>query len=176
MKITLKFTGFGYYPIPANLLDICKDITLDSLYEIDDFASKYTKNEIIESAMRSNYEFPESDDIKLVITFHDEKKLREYALYTKDDKEFLEFDVLNFLKDNITNKNIINQLKNFFECKNYIPNDLIAFISNINDNSIIQILHDYSNLCYLSHRLLKEYIFNNIVVKEEKNKCLKKEI
>ena len=173
MNLNLKFDKYGYYPLHASLLDICDKQSLSNLEDSDEFTSKYTLEEILESAKRSNMVFPASENIKLIITYLENSKIREYKAYTKDDNEFLEFDVLEFFKDNISNKNIINQLKNSFECKNYLPEDLIDFVMTINNASIIQILHNYTCLSYYSRRTLKEYIFEKIVPKLE-NKGLQR--
>lgn len=174
MNLNLKFDKYGYYPLQASFLDICDKQTLSTLEEIDEFTSKFTEEEIIESARRSNIVFPASENIKLIITYLDNSKIREYKVYTKNDIEFLEFDVLEFLKGNISNKNVINQLKNFFECKKYIPGDLMEFIVNISTNSIVQIFYGYSKLEYKSKRLLKEYVFYEIVLKSNDNQLLRK--
>jgi len=174
MQIALKIEEYGYYPLTTSFLDICDKPTLATLEDIDEFTKKFTEDEIIESAKKSGIIVPENKKIKLVIFYIQNKTKKECKEYTKDDIEFLEFDVLDFFKDNISNKDVTNQLKNFFECKNYIPEDLTEFVLNINTVSIIQILHGYANLSYYSRRLLKEYIYEKIVPRLDKDELKRK--
>ena len=176
MKLVLKYDIYGFWQLTPFLLDICDVDSLSNYKEIDDFTKKFTLEEIVQSAKRSNMVFPDSQNCRLIIIYEDleNSRIREYKAYTKDDSDFLEFDELEFLKQNITNKDIINQLKNSFTCKNYISEKLLDFIMNINTISIDEIGQKYEELDYDSKRSLKEYIFERIVPRLEKNKLQRK--
>ena len=140
------------------------------------FTCRFTKEAIIESIRRSNM-IADADalyDSNLVIQFEENGKVREYKVYTYDDIDYWTFEVSDFLFRNSDKKNILNQINNYFSNKSYLPKDLIEFSKILNDGSIIQILHEYSNLNYRSIRILKDYVYNEILPKL-KEKTLKRD-
>ena len=177
MILALKFNNNDYYPIVSEYLDILdKDDNITTLEGIDLFTSKYTKEEIIDSIRRSNIIANSEvlNNCELVITYCENKKIREYKVYTKDDIDYLKFDTIDFLFRNISNKNILNRLNNYFSNKSYLPEDLSSFANILNEISIGQLINCYMNLGYRSKRILKNYIFTEILPKTE-SKVLKRD-
>lgn len=175
MQLVIMNEVDGFFPIESSFLDICDKPSISTLKEIDDFTKQFTKEEIFESLIRSNIKFPKMDEnTRLMIIYHEGKTIRRNNAYTKDDSYFLEFDELEFLKDNIDNKDIINQLKNSFACKNHISEELLDFIMSIESVTSEEIEKKYKVLDYKSKRSLKEYIFENVVPRLEKNKLQRK--
>ena len=176
MNLALKFNNNYYYPLEKEFLDIIEVDNIDSLEGIDNFLKKYTKDEIIESIKRSNVVADEEllNNCEIVIIYVENKKIRELKTYTKDDKYYINFDSMDFLFKNFGRKNVINKLNNYFTSKTYLPEDLNLFAENLKSASIGQMINGYILLSYRSRRILKDYIYNEIVLNEEE-KVLKKE-
>ena len=176
MNLALKFNNNYYYPLEKEFLDIIEVDNIDSLEGIDNFLKKYTKDEIIESIKRSNVVADEEllNNCEIVIIYVENKKIRELKTYTKDDKDYINFDSMDFLFKNFGRKNVINKLNNYFTSKTYLPEDLNLFAENLKSASIGQMINGYILLSYRSRRILKDYIYNEIVLNEEE-KVLKKE-
>ena len=176
MNLALKFNNNNYYPIIKEYLDIItNEDDLNTLEGIDLFTSRFTKEEIIDSIKRSN--IIANDEIlnncELVITYTENKKVREFKVYTNDDIDYLNFESMEYLLRNVSNKNALNRLNNYFTSKSYMSEDLIEFASILNNVSIGQLINGYLKLSYKSRRILKDYIFNEMLIKEE-GKVLKR--
>ena len=91
-------------------------------------------------------------------------------VYTADDLEYINLDLVNFINENINDKSIINQICNYFENKNHNPEELKEFDNILKNGSLIQIYNSLSNLTYYSKRLLKGYIYNKIICKNRTKK------
>ena len=176
MNFALKINNNTYYPLCKEYLDITDEYDrLDSLEKIDIFTAKHTDGEIKSSIKRSNILNEEQiDNSELVIIYYDKKRIRELQVYTADNIDYLEFDTLDFILQKSSNKNILNQIDNHFSSKNYIPQDLQQFASILNRYTLIYITVSYDNLCYISRRLLKDYIFNEVLRRIDVNKLERK--
>lgn len=164
MILALKMNNNDYYPLCEDYLDIMtqKD-SLSNLKGIDDFTSQHDEEEIKSSIIRSNILPSEIiDNSQLVIIYKDNEKIREFTVNTLDNLDYIKFDTLEFILQNISNKNIINQIQNHFSSKNYLPQDLQQYVISLNKNSIIYITVTYNELIYISKRILKDYIFNEV--------------
>lgn len=172
MNFAIKLNHNSYYPLCREFLDIMNENdSFNSLEEIDNFTLNHTKLDIMESLKRSNICFP--TDImsnELVIFYVDNKKYRELKVYTADDLEYINLDLVNFINENINDKSIINQICNYFENKNHNPEELKEFANILKNGSLIQIYNSLSNLTYYSKRLLKGYIYNKIICKTRTKK------
>ena len=176
MNLSIVVNNRDYF-LSKEYLDIAtKEDNLTTLYGIDMFTSRFTREDIIESVKRSNIvaDVEALYNSTLVIKYTEKNKMREYKAYTYDDIDYWTFEVGDFLFKNSDKKNILNQMNNYFNNKDYLPKDLIEFSKILNVGSVIQILHEYSNLEYRSIRILKDYIYNEILPKLNA-KTLKKE-
>ena len=177
MVLTLKFNNNDYYPIVREYLDIVTDADdLSSLEGIDNFTAKFTKEEILDSIRRSNIiANPEMlEYAELVITYSENKKIREFKVYANDDIDYLNFDTIAYILKNVSNRNALNKINNHFINKTYLPNDIIEFATILNNVSIGQLINSYIKLSYRSRRILKDYIFEEMYVKENE-KVLKRD-
>jgi hypothetical protein len=177
MNFALKLNNNSYYPLSREFIDIItEEDNLDTLEGIDNFTSKHTKEELIESLKRSNIKFSEDlENTEFIIYYYDNEKNRELKVYTSDDIDYLEFNLIEFIY-HLVDKNVINQIYNYFNSKNYIPKELKQFTIVLKECSIIQIINDLNSLNYYSIRLLKDYVFNEVLKKlEEKKLKLKNE-
>lgn len=169
MNFAIKLNNNSYYPLCKEFLDIMtEEDNLNSLEAIDKFTLKHTKMELIESLKRSNIYFPEDiSNIDFVIYYFENKKNRELKVYTADYVDYVELNLIDFIYEYSNNKNILNQINNYFEKKNYIKDDLKRFTSILKNGSLIQIFSFLDKLDYLSRRLLKDYIYNEIIPKNK---------
>ena len=180
MMLALKFNKNNHYPLYKEYLDITTNIDdLSSLEGIDNFTAKFSKDEIINSVRRSNIIANEEmlEIAKLVIIYKDkeeDKNIREFKVYTNEDIDYLNFETIEYLFRNISNKNILNRLNNHFTNKNYLDEDLINFASILNNISVGQLINSYMKLSYKSIRILKDYIYEEMLIKEEE-KVLKRD-
>lgn len=172
MNFAIKLNNNSYYPLCKEFLDImAEEDNLNSLESIDNFTLKHTKLDLIESLKRSNIYFPEDiSNIDFVIYYFDNKKNRELKVYTADDADYINLNVIEFIYEYANNKNILNQINNYFEKKNYIKEDLKSFTYILKNGSLIQIFDSLQRLSYLSKRLLKDYIYNDILLKNSVKK------
>ena len=183
MNLSLKINNNNYYYLAKEYLDIAIGYNFQTLEGIDEFLFAYPKKDIIEAIRRSNIIANEKilENSELVITYFENKKVRELPVYTFDDIEYISFDVMDFIMRNIAKKNIINQINNYFISKSYLPKDLIEFAKTLKIESINVIINQYITLGYGSRRILKDYIFGEIIPKlDEKmltrdNKVVKNE-
>ena len=176
MNLALKFNNNDYYPLYSEYLDIATDGNdFFSLEGIDNFTAKFTKDEIIDSVRRSNIIANEEllNNCELVIIYTENEKTREFKVYTNDDIDYLNFESMEYLLRNVSNKNTLNRLNNHFINKTYLPKDIIEFAEILNNISIGQLINGYLKLSYKSRRILKDYIFNEMLVKGEE-KVLKR--
>ena len=176
MNLSIVVNNRDYY-LSKEYLDIAtEEDNLNTLYGIDMFTSRFTKQDIIESVKRSNIiaDIEALGESKLVIKYNENNKIREYNAYTYDDIDYWTFEVGDFFFKNADKKNILNQINNYFSNKTYLPEDLVMFSQLLKVGSIIQILHEYSNLSYRSVRIIKDYIYNEILPKLDE-KTLKRD-
>ena len=184
MNLSLKVNNNNYYHLKKEYLDIAKGYDLESLSGIDDFLYSFSREDIMNSIKRSNIIADEHvfEVSELVITYFEKEKIRELSVHTLDDIDYITFDVIEFIIKNISKKNIINQINNYFVSKNYIPKSLIDFVNSLKSDGINTIINKYIILDYGCKRVLKDYIFNEILPKlDEKtlvrdNKTLKAEV
>ena len=174
MKFALKIKNNDYYPIPAGYLDIMiNDYNFANLDNIDKFTANFSEFEIKESIKRANFIDLDKIDIStLVIIYIDNQNIRELPVYTKDNSDYLEFNPIEFLIQIIQNKNLTNQICNYFNDKNYIPEDLQDFSKDIKDGIVDYTKYD--ELSPMSKRLLKTYLYDQIVPKIGEQQLKKK--
>ena len=176
MNLSLKINNNNYYYLKEEYLDIISiDDKLNTLENIDNFTQKYSKEDIILSIKRSNIVADETlfENSQLVITYFEKEKIRELRVYTKEDIDYISFDPIDFLFRIIEKKNITNQINNYFISKRHTPEDLKIFVNILKQGSVGQVINYYINLQYKSKRILKDYIFNEILPKMDE-KTLKR--
>lgn len=169
MVLAIKSNVNDYYPLRQEYLDIIsKTDSLTNLENIDAFTSKFTMEELIESIKRANIVALEKiENASLVILFYENKKVRELPIYTKENIDYIQFNVEDFFLDSLSNKNFMNQIKNFFMSKNHTPEDLKQLMLALKNDSVLQITNAIAKLSYYSKRILKTYIWNEILPKLE---------
>ena len=168
MNLALRINNNNYYPILKEYLDIAKNednfTTLDG---IDRFLARFTTEEILDSIVRSN--ILDQDTVynsTLVIIYRDNEKIRELETHTLSDTTYIDFEELAFILNMLDNKNVMNQINNYFISKNYMPEDLKNFANILKNDSIVQTIHAYDQMSYGSKRLVKDYVYNEIYFKK----------
>lgn len=177
MKFAIKLNNNHYFPIDKSYIDLAiMNDDFETLNGIDEFTSIYTKEELFESFKRSNVLpeetfdmiekniYNEDSNIDFVIIYKELEKFRELKVFTKDNGIF-EFDVLEYLVNNIDNKNMTNQLCNFFTTKNHVSEYLKNFVYLLNTQETDSVEIYFNELNYFDKRLLKTYIVNKVINK-----------
>lgn len=170
--LVLEKRPFDYMPINISLLDIGYGKNLNTLKDIDVFTKAYTKDEIINSVIKANIVTQNYLDGQLVVVEienNNQKYLHKYKTLTND---FINgFDLVKFIYENITNKNIMNSI--IVKCSNLLKNDqdvLNSFKESINTKNIRATLLAFYTLPYEVKRELEIYIidkYHNINKQEE---------
>lgn len=174
MKLAIKINNNYYFPLSSEFIDIISESDLDSLEHIDEFTNNITLEELYDSVVRSNIIDKNSlINSEFVIIVQEGKKTRELMIHTKDDTEFQNFNCFEYLLENIHDKNIINQINNFFKSKKYLSEDIHTFVDYIKydiDENLLETL--YLNLDYSDRRLLKGYLYKIYMKKNSVKRSL----
>lgn len=170
--LVLEKRPFDYMPINISLLDISYGKNLNTLKDIDTFTKAYTKSEIINSVIKANIVTQDYIDGQLVVVEienNNKKYLHKYKALTND---FVNgFDLVKFIYENITNKNVMNSI--IVKCSNLLKNNqdtLNNLKESINIKDIRATLLTFYTLPYETKRELEIYIidkYHNLDKKDE---------
>ena len=167
MNLSLRLHNNDYYPILIEYLDIAKESdSFETLRGIDSFLARFTTEEILDSIVRSNILNQDAVyNSSIVITYKDNDKIRELEAHTLSDTDYIDFEVMAYIFKIFNNKNRLNQINNYFTTKKYIPKDLKEFAEVLNNDTVLQVIDKFDEMCYGSQRLVKDYVYNKIYSK-----------
>lgn len=156
--LILEHRHGDYMPIDINMLT-SSNYDYTSLQAIDRFTSMYSVNEILKKVMELNL-LPDK------YLFGNLKVINSnnycYQVLTKNYK----YSFIDFIKDNIDNKQIMNKLMNVYI--KYNREKMIDLKNAIINHNIEQIVYYFSLLSYEEFRWIYIYIFENILEKEQR--------
>ena len=148
------------------------------LEELDDFTKKYSENELLQILLDNYYIFEKA---KLAILFYNNglRKINEGVLYKNKDNDFDSY-IINFMKKNKNNGNIINELYQIIinrKTSDDYTKELFH-IFNISrkesNNEYETYLDKIKNICYFDKRLIYMSIINTLEIKLNEEKKLKR--
>lgn len=154
--LTLRIQKGQEARIDISLLDIAKGYYPQSLKEIDIFTLNLTKNELLKEIDKANIadKYLEGD---LCIT--STKNIKPMPVLTKDYVN--NFNIYNYLLENITNKKLMNNLINKFQNYENNENIIMNLKNNINNGNAIETFKIINNLDYIYQRKLLCYLIKN---------------
>ncbi len=142
----------NYFPIDLVNLNISHNFNTTKLAELDNFTSKFTKEEIINSIKLANL-LDVKDNMPLVIIYNEKGAMRKAPVLTKDNN----FDMWNHLRNNFTNKIFINKVYNFLS--NKIDEYTLAHIKNAQNSE--EFIYAITEMPYNMERKLYFYLYEN---------------
>ena len=162
--VVLKVPKKNLMPIDLNLLSE-QYISSTTLEEIDTFTQNYTGNELMDLIRKSNTVTDEYLIGELLVA---DSFNRTYPLFSKDT--FIEYNVIDFVIENISNKLIANKIYNKFASLNKTNNINETFKNALKNNDIKKVIQFIKLLPYIKQRALVFYFYDihkqNQLVKE----------
>ena len=141
----------------------------NDLKELDDYTKKYNEDELIQFLLDNYYIYNKA---KLSIIFNNNglRKLNEGVLYKKDDYDFNDY-IIEFMKKNKSNNNIINELYQIIISRKTSDNytkelfHLLNILKKECNNEYELNLEKIKDICYFDKRLIYLNIKNNLEIK-----------
>lgn len=144
-------------PMPIDITLLDNDILDSSIESIDIFTSKYTKDDLINLIHKSNIVTSEYLFGDLYILDNNKYKLE---VFTKN--LFGDFILEEFIKENISNLNLMNTIYNIFS--QYTKNHNIAlgiyFKEAVLESKFDEISEILRHVPYIARRKFEFYVFN----------------
>lgn len=109
-----------YLPLEWELTNIYKNQDLNSLEGIDSFTCSVSKDELLKNVLKENIVEGINDTVSFCIIFVEKDRFREVkeGVIFKEKKEILNFNIVNYIIDNIKDKKVINMIYNICDIKN----------------------------------------------------------
>ncbi len=182
-QLIMKKGNKNYQPFDLQLLNKYDGEELTTLEGIDNFTTKYkNENELKEDLLAANFINVYDLEKDLLIVYYENENWREekFGLLFQDDKNIIEVDtIINFLKENINNPQVLNIIYNKFNNNKYksmylaILLDVLKNVKIAIKNNKLENIKAVKFLPYVERRNLGIFInqrFNDIIMTEgEKN-------
>ena len=174
--LVIKKGKNSYLSVEWNLTDLYNGENLYSLPGIDEFTKKIYRTELLQAVLTQNQVAPTElfESFAIIYNYNGKThEVKEGTIFKEDTEILSEEDLVNFLVNNLNNKNLINEISNLLnfkepeakvtEFKFILKNiDLFALKGH---NATIAALSTFKDISYEKKRSLLIRISNNIIPK-----------
>lgn len=150
--LAIEIKPNNYFPINLADLNIANNFNTTKLAELDNFTSKFTKEEIINSIRNANL-LDIKNNMPLIIIYNEKGAMRKAPVLTKDNN----FDMWDYLQSNFSDKNFTNKVYNFLS--NKIDEYTLANIKNAKTKE--EFIYVINEMPYNIERKLYFYLYEN---------------
>ncbi len=181
-QLVMKKANNNYQPFDLKLFKNYEGEDLTSIIGIDNFTTKYkNEDELKKDLLEANFINIYDLEKDLLIVYYENEKWREekFGLLFQDDKNIIAVEtIINFLKENINNPQVLNIIYNKFNNNKYksmyleILLDVLKNIKVAIKNNKLKNINAVKFLPYIERRNLGIFInqrFSGIIKEGEKN-------
>lgn len=177
--LVIKRNTNDFLPVEWNLTKFYQGENLYTLEGIDAFTSKISRSELADEIIKQNLASPDERFQSFAIIFKSKKRTRELkegVIFKEDNAVLSEEDLISYIIENQTNKQLLNEIFNLCHFKDndekvkqfkFVLKNLELFRAK-GENGIKGALSIFKSISYSKKRTIILRVVDNIILKPEK--------